>query len=254
LQRLLLITGVLACLLIGTILWITQLHRQVEERTKQLKVQIHERQRVEQRHAMEQERARVAQDLHDELGASLTEIGMLATRAKSASVLDAKQNGYFDQVAEKSHSIVTALDEIVWAMNPKHDSLASLVSYFCLYAERFLGLANIAWRLEDSSGVSERWLDSQSRHQLFLVFKEALNNVVRHSGATEVLIKIQIESDKVWLSVNDNGRGIVMQNQTDEMNGLTNMRTRIEKIGGQFEIVSGAGQGTTLRFCASLIL
>ncbi|HEY3913921.1 MAG TPA: histidine kinase dimerization/phosphoacceptor domain-containing protein [Verrucomicrobiae bacterium] len=92
---------------------------------------------------MEQERARIAQDLHDELGSGFTEITMLSARAKSTT-----RDGYLDQMADKARQMVTALDEIVWAMNPTHDSLASMISYFWLYAERFLGLANIAWRLD----------------------------------------------------------------------------------------------------------
>ena len=157
LPRLLMITGVLLCLLIGTTLWITQLHRQVEERTGQLKVQIHERERAEHQHAMELERARIAQDLHDELGSSITEINMLALRTKSASSSEENRNRQLEQMDIKAREMVGALDEIVWAMNPTHDSLASLVSYFCLYAERFLGLANIRWHLEDQTGASDLW-------------------------------------------------------------------------------------------------
>jgi len=186
LQRLLMSVGILACLLIGTMLWITQLHRQVEERTGQLQVQIQERQRAEYQHAMEQERARIAQDLHDELGSSITEIGMLASRTKSASTSEENRSRYLEQMDVKACEMVVALDEIVWAMNPTNDSLASLVSYFCLYAERFLGLANIHWQLEEPAGAPDLVVNLKSRHQLFLAFKEALNNVVRHSKATEV--------------------------------------------------------------------
>ncbi len=88
---------------------------------------------------MEQERARIAQDLHDELGSGLTEISMLGARARSASAPVEKRGRYLEQMGEKARQMVTALDEIVWAMNPTHDSLASMVSYFSLYADRFLG-------------------------------------------------------------------------------------------------------------------
>src|SRR5277367_5924499 len=104
--------------------------------------------------------------------------------------------------------MVMALDEIVWAMNPTHDSLASIVSYFSLYAERFLGLANITWRLEGPFGLDDHAVDSRHRHQLFLAFKEALTNVVHHSGATEVRLSIQVERGRVRLTVADNGRGL----------------------------------------------
>jgi len=205
------------------------------------------RQRVEHQREMEQERARIAHDLHDELGSGITEIGMLAARAKSASAPDEKRSRYLDQMGGKAREMVTALDEIVWAMNPAHDSLASLVSYFCLYADRFLGLANITWRLEGPPASAELAVDSRHRHQLFLVFKEALTNVVRHSGAAEVSLGIQVEQGELRLIIADNGRGLPSNARTEEMDGVNNMRSRIEKLGGRFEIAGEAGKGTILR-------
>ena len=253
LERLLLIVGVLICVLAAAVLWITQLHRQVEQRTMELGAQIQERQRIEHHRAMEQERARIAQDLHDELGSSITEISMLAARAKFApAVPDEKRSRYLEQVREKAREMVTALDEIVWAMNPRHDSLASLVSYFCLYADRFLSLANITWRLEGSTSLPDHVLSSRHRHQLFLAFKEALTNVVRHSGATEVRLSVQLEAGQVRLIIADNGQGLPSGIRTEEISGVANMRERIEKLGGCFEITSEIGHGTILRFSAPL--
>jgi signal transduction histidine kinase len=248
LERMLIIVGILICVLTAAALWITQLHRQVEQRTAELGAQIRQRQSVEHQRAMEQERARIAQDLHDELGSDITEISMLAARVKFGASPDEKRNQYLEQVREKATAMVSALDEIVWAMNPKHDSLASLVSYFCLYAERFLGLANIPWLLEDKPGASDHMVDSRHRHQLFLAFKEALTNVVRHSGATEVRLSLQVEDHHVRLTVADNGRGFSSELHTEEMDGVNNMRTRIEKLGGRFEISGSKGRGTVLRF------
>jgi signal transduction histidine kinase len=248
LQRLLVTVGVLTCVLTVMVLWITQLHRQVEKRTAEVETQIQNRQRVEHQREMEQERARIAHDLHDELGSGITEIGMLAARAKSASAPDEKRSRYLDQMGGKAREMVTALDEIVWAMNPAHDSLASLVSYFCLYADRFLGLASVTWRLEGPPASVELAVDSRHRHQLFLVFKEALTNVVRHSGATEVRLGIQVEQGELRLIIADNGRGVPLNARTEEMDGVNNMRSRIEKLGGRFEIAGEAGKGTTVRF------
>jgi signal transduction histidine kinase len=248
LRRLLYIVGALAFVLAAAALWITQLHRQVEERTAELGAQIQERQRVEHQRAMEEERTRIAQDLHDELGSGITEMSMLAARAKSVAAANEKRGVYLDQVGSKARELVTALDEIVWAMNPRHDSFSSLVSYFSLYADRFLGLANIAWKLEQTNGQPDRAIDSRRRHQLFLAFKEALTNIVRHAGATEVRIGIRCESRRVQLSIADNGCGLPAGARTESMDGVTNMRRRIEKLGGEFEIISPPGQGTTVRF------
>jgi signal transduction histidine kinase len=250
LRRLGVAVGALICVLAGAGLWISLLRRQVGERTAQLEVQILERQRVESQRALEQERGRVAQDLHDELGSGLTEISMLAFRAKSAFASEEKRAGHLAQVGDKARELVAALDEIVWAMNPRHDSFASLVTYFCLYAERFLGLANIVWRLEDpASAAADQAVDSKCRHQLFLAFKEALNNIVRHSGATEVRLAVRVAQRELELAVTDNGRGLPAADRTDEMDGVANMRARIEKLGGRFEMVSPEAGGTTLRFC-----
>jgi signal transduction histidine kinase len=249
LGRLLVIVGALACALALAALWITQLRRQVARRTVELETQMRERQRVEQQHAMEQERARIARDLHDDLGSGITEISMLATRARSASAPDETRSRHLEQVGAKAREMVTALDEIVWAMNPQHDSLASLVSYFSLYADRFLGLANITWRLEGPAGPVNHVVDSRHRHQLFLAFKEALTNVVRHSGATEVRVSIQLEAGEVRLGIADNGRGLSADSRRDEMDGVANMRSRLEKLGGRFEAASQPGRGTRLLFC-----
>jgi len=248
LEKLLVILGALACVLVATALWITQLRSKVEQRTAELEIQIRERQRAEQQHAMEQERARIAQDLHDELGSGLTEITMLGARARTASVPLERRGSYLQQMSDIARQMVVALDEIVWATNPKHDSLASMVSYFSLYAERFLGLANIAWRLEGPFEPADYAVDSHHRHQLFLAFKEALTNVVRHSGATEVRLNIQVEQGQARLTITDNGRGWARADQTEGMDGLANMRARLEKLGGWFEVNTRSGKGTTVRF------
>jgi signal transduction histidine kinase len=248
LKKLLLILGALAGVLIGTVLWITQLHRKVENRTVELEIQIQERQLAEQQHEMEQERARIARDLHDELGSGLTEITMLGVRAQSGMTPPDKRGDCLELMGDKARQMVMALDEIVWAMNPTHDSLASMVSYFSIYAERFLGLANITWRLEGPFKSDDHAVDSQHRHELFLAFKEALTNIVKHSEATEVRLNIQVELGHICLTVTDNGKGWVKLGQKEGMDGLANMRARLEKLGGRFEFNSKADEGTTVRF------
>ena len=244
LRRLLVMVGMLACILVIALLWITQLRRKVEERTVQLKEQIQKRQSIEQHRAMEQERARIAQDLHDELGSGLTEIGMLVTVPAPAG----NSNQHLDHIGDRARRMVTALDEIVWAMNPKHDSVESLGSYFCLYADRFLKLANITCHLKGTLDLPGTTLNPIHRHEFFLAFKEALTNVVRHSGATEVRLSIRIIGNRLRLSLADNGGGLGSAQPTPGMDGLANMRTRMEKLGGRFAIASQAGRGTTLRF------
>lgn len=248
LGRLLGIVGLLSAILVLATLWITQLHRQVEQRGAALEKEIRARQHIEQQQALDQERARVARDLHDELGSDLTEVTMLLARAGAAGAAPERRDQYLEQTGAKARQMVTALDEIVWAMNPRHDSLGSLTSYFCLHADRFLGLAGISWKLEASTGAAEDAVDSRRRHQLFLAFKEALTNVVRHAHATEVRFSVGLDAGIVLLTVTDNGRGLSAAPNEDGMDGVSNLRARCEKLGGTFEIQSQPDRGTTVRF------
>jgi len=246
LKHLLIVVSLLGCGLAVTMLWVTQLRRQVEQRSAELAIQIKERQHLEYERALEQERTRIAQDLHDELGSGITEISMLAARAKGAIGSDERGRRYLEAAWSKAREMVVSLDEIVWAMDPEHDSVSSLISYFSLYADRFLGLAGIGWRLEGPEDVPHRVVDSYHRHQLFLVFKEALNNVVRHADATEVRVRIRVHPHEIMLGISDNGRGLPAGVSGESQSGLNNMKVRVEKLRGRFEIASDPGQGTTL--------
>jgi signal transduction histidine kinase len=148
----------------------------------------------------------------------------------------------------KTRTQVVALDEIVWAMNSTHDSLASMVSYFSLYADRFPGLAGIAWQPEKPEKPDDYVVNSTHRHQLFLAFKEAVANVVRHSGATHVRLGFQVEAGQARLTIADNGCGWTAVGHTEEMDGPANMRARLAKLGGRFDVNSIPHRGKIVRF------
>jgi signal transduction histidine kinase len=246
----LIVAGLLAGALGLAFVWITLLRQKVEVRTTQLQKEILERQRVEQAQAIEQERTRVAQDLHDELGSGLTTMGLLGALANNPATPPEKQAGYLGQITHLANSLVTALDEIVWAINPQHASIAASASYYAYFAHPFLNAAGIACRLDIADQFAEHPLDPCLRHSVFLAFKEALNNVVRHSGATEVTIKILTASDQLIIAIHDNGRGMNPgANQSGaSRDGLAGMRDRLAHLGGTCRITSPAGQGTTVEF------
>ena len=248
LQKVLWIAGALGFVTLAAFSWVMVLHRQVAERTRQLEAQIQERQRAERQRVVEQERTRVAQDLHDELGATLTEVSMLGSLARTESLPPEAKDRYLDQLTRVSRTLVATLDEIVWAVNPKYDSVASLASYYSLFAQRFLNLAGISCRLQVAETFPDAPLDSRLRHGVFLAFKEALNNAVQHSGATEVRIAMEVKDNQLKISVADNGKGFDFAAAVPGSDGVTNMRERMKKLGGHCEITSGAGRGAVVEF------
>lgn len=208
---------------------------------------------LEKEKAIEAERIRIARNIHDDLGANLTRISLL-TQAGGTGGLDAAQ-------AEKVYATVTAttraMDEIVWAVNPRYDDLDSLVYYITNYAPSFLNEAGIRCRLDMPEHITTARLTSQIRHHLFLACREALNNVVKHAAASEVLLRLRVETRReeghiLELSIADNGRGFpsapaAAGTRPCPGNGLNNMRTRMEELGGEFSIQAGEQGGTLVR-------
>jgi ligand-binding sensor domain-containing protein/signal transduction histidine kinase len=210
--------------------------------------------RLERETAVERERARIAKDIHDDLGASLTEITILSELAQNPGIAPAQAQMDVRKIGAKARSLTQLLDEIVWAVNPKKDTLDNFVTYACTFAEDYLWVGKVQCRLELPSEVPLVPLSSDVRHSLFLVVKEALHNVLKHAGATEVNLRIAIDLSAFTLIIEDNGKGIEPERlrafteaAPGHRNGLLNMRQRIESIGGQFEIWSHPAEGTQVR-------
>ncbi len=193
--------------------------------------------RLEAQTSREKERARIAQDLHDDLGASLTEISLLANLAAEDRGPAKSGDETLPEVAAKAQALVGALDEIVWAVNPRHDTLRSLAEYLAAFGEKFLRSAGIKLRRDVPRDLPDANLDAERRHNVFLATREALNNVVKHSGASEVWLRIRLEGRELILSIEDNGRGF--STEADELSeGLRGMRNRMSRIGGECRVES----------------
>jgi signal transduction histidine kinase len=203
--------------------------------------------RAEQAQALAQERTRIAQDLHDEMGAGLTEISLLGDLA-AADQREATRAENISLLTQRARLLVTKLDEIVWAVSPRHDRLASVNDFFGSYAQDFLRPAGIACALEVAEALPELPLEARVRHQLFLAFKEALNNLVRHSGATQARLRIAVEAGELRISIADNGHGLAAESTAGTHEGLRSMRARLEKLGGTCDIQSPTGGGVTIVF------
>jgi len=202
--------------------------------------------RLEEINAVEKERARIAQDIHDELGANLTRIALLTEVGQ-------KHRGQPDEVAADLGKIsataretVRAMDAIVWAVNPRNDSLDHFANYVSQFAEEFFRPTSIRCRLDIPADLPEHALSTEARHHLFLAVKEGLNNVVRHSGATEVWLRLNLDDGELAIAIADNGHGMSTGHDGGRHDGLTNIRKRMESLGGRFAVTSGA-TGTTLQ-------
>jgi signal transduction histidine kinase len=156
-----------------------------------------------------------------------------------------------DRIYETSRELTRAMDEIVWAVNPQHDTLDSLASYLGNFAQEYLGSLGLRCRLDLPLQLPQWPITAEMRHNVFLAFKETLHNIVKHSGANEVSLELTTGPGGFELLVRDNGRGFdpqAMPARPRRGNGLDNLRQRLEKIGGRCEIHSAPGAGTEIKF------
>jgi signal transduction histidine kinase/ligand-binding sensor domain-containing protein len=201
---------------------------------------------LEQQRTVERERSRIARDLHDDLGVGLTEIGLLGDLAGAPSATLETSRGYLHEITGRARDLVALLDEIVWAINPANDTSQSLSDYFFKYAQTLLHRASIRCRLDIKEPFPNYSLNAEERHQLFLAFKEALNNVIRHAGASEVRISLQAANDSLMIRVEDNGHGVDASTVAGSRDGLAGMQERLQRLGGRCEISAAAAGGTTV--------
>ena len=203
---------------------------------------------AKRRHELELERARIARDLHDDLGAGLTEISLIGSLAQRPEKSQPQMRQHLRHITDKAKEMFLSLDEIVWALNPKNDSVLALDKYFREYAQLFLQAIPLACRLEMAGELGDHPLNSEQRQNLLLAFKEALNNVARHAQATEVRILIATDVHRLIIQVADNGRGLPKNPPASGADGLDNMSRRLDSIGGACQIQGRPDAGTCVRF------
>ena len=206
-------------------------------------------QRLEQQRVLEKERARIARDMHDELGGSLTRITLLseiveAGLADGAGTDAAGMQNRLRKISAMSRDVVRSMDEIVWAVNPGNDTLENFASYICHLTEETFKMTTINCRLDVPPLLPSYFLGSEVRHNLFLTIKEALNNVIKHSRATEVGLQMETRRTDFFVTISDNGRGFEMEKINRFANGLNNMSQRMKAIGAELNIQSQRGGGT----------
>lgn len=203
---------------------------------------------IAQRAALDKERTRIARDLHDDLGCSLNKAALTLDMTQRRLAAGAALNGEIEHCSTLVRQAAQSVDEIVWAINPRNDTLRYMVDYISQFAVEFLHAADIPCRVDLPDDVPDRHLSPEARHNLFLVVKEALNNVARHACAREVRLRVTASADQVAIVIEDNGRGFERAPDSAACDGLRNMRQRMEEIGGQFELESRPGTGTRVAF------
>jgi signal transduction histidine kinase len=205
---------------------------------------------AERRQMVERERTRIARDIHDDLGTSLTQISMLSESARSNPSNPPATVNDLDRICTAVRESTQAMDEIVWAADPENDLLDELANYVSGFAQELLTGVGVRCRLEMPTCFPRCSLSAEVRHNVFLAFKEALNNALKHSQPREVRITMVMEGSHFVLSVEDDGRGYAQPTRVGH--GLANMRSRLEKLGGQALIESNPGKGTRVRFVVPL--
>ena len=211
-------------------------------------------QRLQRQLALEKERRRIARDIHDQVGASLTQVSMLGEMVESDKESPSEVEEHGKQISQTARDTAKALDEIVWAVNPSNDTLDGLITYFCKCAQEYLTVAQIRYRLDVPSQLPATPIAPDVRHNVFLAAKEAVTNIVRHAKATSAWIRLRLEPHQFILEIEDNGKGMAGMDEKHAAtrNGLSNMRKRLEESGGGCTFSPGAEGGTLVRLTVPL--
>jgi ligand-binding sensor domain-containing protein/signal transduction histidine kinase len=215
---------------------------------------------LEQERALERERTRIAQDLHDEMGAKLCRISFLSEDARRGDQSSAELHDQICSISDASREVLHSLDEIVWAVNPQNDTLDQLASYIGQYVEEYFQMTGIKCEVDLPARPPRHPLSSQRRHHLFLALREAFTNMLKHSVASRSKISMTCSGSTLEIVISDNGSGFdppAIEAGADGQtaasgNGLRNMRQRMADIGGHCAVESAPGCGTTIRFLLPL--
>ena len=207
---------------------------------------------IERQQAIERERGRIARDIHDDLGSNLTRIVMLSESARNGLEQPQQAVADLDEICQTGRDLTLQLSEIVWAVDPAHDTLDSFATYVGKYAHDFLATAGVRCRLDLPLALPALVLTSPVRHNVFLAVKEALNNAVKHANAKTVFVRLNFEVESFTLIVEDDGRGLVDADHTHTGHGLTNMKRRLADVGGRCDVETTRASGTRVSLVVPL--
>jgi signal transduction histidine kinase/ligand-binding sensor domain-containing protein len=199
-----------------------------------------QRTKLEKKQAIEKERARIATDMHDDLGAGLSRIKFLSETMHLKKQLGQPVQDDISSIGHYANEMIDKMGEIVWALNEKNDSLSDLLSYARSYAADYLIQSGIQCHIDGPGEVPNRFVSGEFRRNVYLTIKEALHNIVKHAQARKVEIRMAVDGE-LAITIQDDGVGFNPENVRPYSNGLGNMRQRIEDIGGRLEIRTEKG-------------
>ena len=213
---------------------------------------------------LERERARISQDMHDDIGAGLTKIAMISeagsgeqgTVSSERRIVSGEQGTVNSErmvkVATTAREMINRLNVIVWALNPRYDNLESLVSYARRYFGEYLENFGISFRMEVPAIIPDQTVTPDFRRNAFYAWQEAIHNAVKHAACSEVTFEMKINDQTMLVNITDNGKGFDQASPGSGGNGLLNMKKRAEEMGGTFEIESVPGSRTCVMFTIRL--
>jgi signal transduction histidine kinase len=203
---------------------------------------------LERQLMLERERARISQDMHDDIGAGLTKIAMISeARLKSPDQVP-EVTERMSRLSSTARDMIARLNVIVWALNPKYDNLDSLVSYIRRYFGEYLDNFGISFNMEAPDIIPDMTITPDFRRNTFYALQEAIHNAVKHGACSEINLGLITRTNNMIVTITDNGKGFDQSMAGSNGNGLINMKKRAEELGGSFDIQSSPGNGTRISF------
>ncbi|MEO8404187.1 MAG: two-component regulator propeller domain-containing protein, partial [Chitinophagaceae bacterium] len=202
--------------------------------------------RLEKEQAIEKERNRISRDMHDDLGSGLTKIAIMSEVVKKQLNEPEKAKQQLENISSSSRELVDSLQDIIWVLNPKNDTLESLASYVREYGLKFFEPSGTQIHFKYPEKFSPIKLSEETRRNIFLVIKESFNNIAKHAWCNNVTVTIAENSSSILVKIEDDGKGFDESQVRLFGNGLINMKNRISQIGGEYNLASEAGHGTQI--------
>lgn len=199
---------------------------------------------LEKEQAIEKERNRISRDMHDDLGSGLTKIAIMSEVVKKQLNEPEKAKQQLENISESSRELVDNLQDIIWVLNPRNDTLENLAAYIREYGLKYFEPFSIEIEFDYPEKFPEIKLSEETRRNIFLTIKESFNNISKHAWCNKVHILVNYNSNNIILKIKDDGQGFDITRVRQFGNGLINMQNRIEQIGGRYEIHTDRGKGT----------